>query len=767
MLPNLSNLTLADGAQEPVGAPVDPDGNKKLNRLGPQSTRPLPRWCWWSKKQSRWRRFDNAKTDASRNRMLELLSEHSKDKKGLEGGVHIKWSKGGGITIVKWDHTNRRGTFAWVEGGEEFVMERLTQKHAAEVQANNFVYDHSGIENPSDDMLAANAHVVPHFRDMLERELENAKTHAFLYHSYHNVALIYDLGACLTRVAFPENVKASNRHSLVLRTDRSTFNTRSPRRVKENFQKWYGGTDVAMKNPPTRKYPWIGVSMVLNCFKSNPESTVVEDFRTGYNPGDSPDLNPILDELLSSFGITKLKEELLQLTIEADVDVTSYFGKYAHFFWRSSAKERWTRMSSPLDETLLFVLSDFMEHDNQLGPKTAELHDLGWTVELRRARPGMQARGTAKSYMTGVSREVLTVTVNAGHYLQLGIPLTKVERLAYAAQPFGVPDTTPAHALAKVDEREDVTTGQARLIARPDLMWGEDVLQKVYQFSRGAEAARTHYLERMEALLRKEFEARGPSGLEGVKNKLRPPPIVVRSHNVLHKNPKTDKLVGALSKGAYDFACLQECTTKMLNTLASALPTSHAVLYDHACGLHSTPYAVMVYRKARFTMRMKSGAPHYTCFKLKDGTKANGRPVVGAVFHDEWLGRRLLVLSVHAPHNSKQPYALMPNLQLFVHETIEASDGAWNPGVGHVVIAGDFNRDDWAKDRRMLKPYELKLRSAQGALHKPLATGWNKAIDNILFGSREFRHVLELDAFYVEEDKHGSDHSAVVAKFLC
>ncbi len=742
---------------QPVGAPVDKVGNSNLNWRGPQSTRPLPRWYWWSNAQKRWRRFDNEGTVVDRNATLEWLSE--KTKGGFKPGMHVKWPKTGGITIVSWDHLNRRGIFTWTAGGNPTKMERLSQRGAAEVQANNFVYDHSGKDGPTDRMLADNAHVIPHFRDMLDRELNLAKTHVFMYHSYHNASLIYDLGACLMRVAFPNEVTVNNRDALVLRTDRSTFNTRSPVAVQSKFYKWYGGTDVAQSNPPTRIFPWIGVSTVLNCFKPNPESTVVHDFKTGYNPGDSPDLNPILDELLNAFDISTLKDKLLQFTIEADVDVTSYLGKGAHFFERESAPHAWQRVPPPLDGMLMVDFDDFMQHDNEPGPMTKSA--MGWDVTLKRDGPGMQAYGTAKG-PSGETREMLTVTRNPGRYLQLAIPLELVDNIAYAALPFGVPDTDPQHGLRQMDKREHLSDGgQSRLIARPDLMWRPDVFQRVYQFSRGAETNRLGYLQKIETLLNTTL---GPAGLVRIARKLRPPPIVVRSHNVWYKNAKMDTVVEQLSSAAtYDFACLQECTASMLSALAGALPSSHKVFYDRACGAKSV-YAAMVYRSERFEIM---GSPFYGCFKLKSKVKQGGRPVVGAVFHDKWVGRKTLALSVHAPHRSKEPYSLMSNLQYFVKKTLEASGSSWNPGVSHVVVAGDFNRDDWASKRNLQYPHQLKLLSAQGLAGATTHTNNEKAIDNILFGSRKFRYTLELDTFYRETDKRGSDHHPVVAQFLC
>lgn len=740
----------------PIGTAVGGAGN--LNRYGPQSTRPLPRWYWWSNSQKRWRRFDNVDTGMDRNTTIEQVSERT--QKGLAPGLKLKWPNGGSITIVEWDYANRRGKFKWKESATAtFMFERMSQRESAEIQANNFVYDHSGFADPDESMLADNAHVVPMFRDMLNRELDHAKTHVFMYHSYHNVSLIYDLGACLMRVAFPEEATEKKRDALVLRTDRSTFNNRGVYEVRDLFYAWYNGTDVGFFNPPDRQFPWIGVSTVLNCFKPNPESTVVRDFKTGYNPGDSPNLNPVLDNLLKEFDIAKLKDTLLQYTIEADVDVTSFLGTRSHFFQRQSSTDPWEL--SPLNDEYLERFEDFMAHDNELA---AEGTIFDWTASLRRDGPGLQAYGEAVAGNDGRKLQLLTVSTNAGRYLQIGIPLQLVDQLAYAALPFGLSDPNPKNALSQMDKREDLSDGgQARLIARPDLLWRPDVLQKVYQFSRGAADKRLAYLQKMEALLRSTL---GPGGLVSVARKLRPPPIVVRSHNVKHDNATMNKIVEGLSSAAiYDFACLQETTDTMLSDLKSALPPSYYLLYDHACDAKKV-YAAMAYRAERFVLL---GDPFYGCFKLKSNKEQGGRPVVGAIFDDKWVGRRILVLSIHAPHNSKEPYSLMPNLKYFVKMTLQKSGVAWagESGVAHVVIGGDFNREDWTKPRALHAPNDLELHSAQGLNAPLLPTISGKAFDNILFGSREFRYTLELKSFYTEKETRGSDHNAVAAWFLC
>ena len=198
----------------------------------------------------------------------------------------------------------------------------------------------------------------------------------------------------------------------------------------------------------------------------------------------------------------------------------------------------------------------------------------------------------------------------------------------------------------------------------------------------------------------------------------------------------------------------------MLGTVNALLPPEKRVLYATTCG-STNVYAAMIYRSDRFTLQ---GAPFYGCFKKKNGVLDNGRPVIGAVFYDRYVDRRVMVLSVHAPHSN---YLFMPNLQYFVASTLEASGTTWK-AVAHVVLGGDFNRDDWGSLPSLQSPHALRLRSAQGMLgpHQVTHAGVNKAIDNILFGSREFRYNLELAEFYAGKAL-GSDHRPVVAKLLC
>ena len=139
--------------------------------------------------------------------------------------------------------------------------------------------------------------------------------------------------------------------------------------------------------------------------------------------------------------------------------------------------------------------------------------------------------------------------------------------------------------------------------------------------------------------------------------------------------------------------------------------------------------------------------------------------MVGAVFFDEYVDRQIMVLSVHAPHNTgAHAYSLMHNLQHFVMSTLKVSGTTWTQ-VAHLVIGGDFNRDDWQSSRSLYGPYTMALHSAQGKLRHPVPT-LTRAIDNILFGSREFRYQLELTEFYAAAKNLGSDHKPVVATFL-
>ena len=133
------------------------------------------------------------------------------------------------------------------------------------------------------------------------------------------------------------------------------------------------------------------------------------------------------------------------------------------------------------------------------------------------------------------------------------------------------------------------------------------------------------------------------------------------------------------------------------------------------------------------------------------------------VFYDEWLRRHMLVVSIHAPHDSKEPYKLLLNLNYFVAKTLDASTLAWD-SISHVVFAGDFNRPDWDKDRSLSAPHALKLQSAQGGLNGTFSTIDGKPFDNVLYGSRLFKYTLEL-AQFARHDKKGSDHHAVEAMF--
>jgi endonuclease/exonuclease/phosphatase family metal-dependent hydrolase len=733
-----------------IGTAPNPSANTTLNFRGPQSTRPLPRWYWYSDAQRRWRKFDDG-DDTTRNDALETYSERP-------GPLRVGFVRPLGIKVLTWDVASRSGTFSFRDGTSR-RFERLSQREAAEVQADNFVYDNSGNVAVTDRLLADFAHVVPMFREMIDRELEQARTHAFMYHSYHNVALLYDLGACLARVAMPDATTNANRDALLPRTDRSEFNNRSPNAVVTNFSRWYNGTDVAMGNPPGRTFPNIGMSFVLNAFKPNPEATVVSVFQRGYNPGDSPPLGPVLDELLARFGVSSVRSRLLQLAIESDVDVTSFFGGGdAHFFEREADGDEWRPVSAPLHAALMQAYADFLAHDGQVGPEART--ELGWTGTLQRDGPGLQAYGSATG-PTGAARQIRVVSVNAGQYLQLGVPLDMVQDVAYSALPFGLPDPDPSHALRRIDQRADLTDGgQARVIARPDLMWSPRVTQRVYQFSRGAAAARDGYLRSIEALLR---EALGVGGLVRARRVFEPPPIVVRSHNVWYKNAQSDALVDAMAMATtYDFFCIQEATTGMLTAVDALLPPTHVLLYDRACG-STTTWAALVYRRERFQLL---GRPHYGCFRSRDGSMDRGRPIVAAVFRDQHLGRQMMVASMHAPHGGGVAYGLESNMSYTTSAALEAASVPW-PTVDHVVFAGDFNRDDWGTNRSLAPPTAVaELQGAQGALDAMQPTLGDRAVDNVLWGSRSFKYTLELASFVAEANKRGSDHRPVEARFL-
>ena len=736
-----------------VGTAADKVGNADLNKRGPQSVRPLPRWYWrnlanptkgWLE-PSRWRKFDSDGT--ADNDALESISKTT----GLKPGP-VKLKKA--FTVVKWDDVNLRGTFTWKDGKVR-GFERLSQREAAAVQVDNFVYDFSG-SNPYLNYLQGFPHMVEAFRSMMRHEVDYAKTHVFFYHSYGATSIINDVGACLMRVAFPDDY-ASNpltANAILPRTDRSAFNNRSVRRVVKNWAEWFwidGKTE----------WKDLGMSSVLSCIKPDSEATVVKYFKGNYDVGTN--LNPPFDEMLGRLGIASLKKRLLQRTLEEDVDVGPYFAG-SRVFVRKSSSDDWSPVSEWRSNNILSAFSAFLNDDSQLGPVTEKVAAM--IIKLSRTAPGAQARGSRVDTDDGDKKwKLLVNTPNTGHYLQLAVPHEVVATLAFAnvlTPAYGTPDPDLKRALDKVRTREKTVDGQARIVARPDLFWGADVRQWVFQFSRGAAKGRKKYLRAMEKEIR---DFLGPAGLLRAQRLLRSDalaPIVVRSHNVNWENTEMDALVEFLSSAAtgYDFCCLQETTSAMLKALAAALPASHALLSKRPCG-SKTAWAALVYRKARFEL---VGAPWFGCFKLKSGELDGGRPVVAAVFRDTWLnGRATVVASCHAPHGSKKDkWYLQPNLAHFVAAAISQS-GAPGLTPSHAIFAGDFNRDDWDKERTLATG--VKLYSAQGLLAGPKLTINKYAYDNLLFASFAFKYTLELTEFQ-RHAKRGSDHHAVEARFV-
>lgn len=757
---------------EAIGTKPDAAAAASLNYLGPQSARPMPRWYWRSPANpamgfmtpSRWRKFDKDADPMAKEALFHAESETK------SGPLKPQYYKSIGITVLTWDHTNRRGTFHWANK-KVYEFERLSQKEAAAVQVDNFVYDATVVSQVA-TYLQTFPHAVEAFRRMMRKETELAKTHVFFYHSYGATALINDLGACIMRVVDPATfTDPETRNAILPRTDHSAFNNRSPASIIKNFASWYNVDG----SPYFRA---VGMSTVLNCLKPDTEATVSEYFKGNYAVGTN--LQDPLDELLERFQLTALKDALLQMALEADFDVAPYFDTNPKFFSRTASKEHWKPLDYGLNSELKSAFYNFANDDNQLGPKVVTTTS-GHKAMLSRLKPGAQARGTLV-LPNMFKLDLLLNTVNTGNYLQLAVPHDAVHKIAYAnvlIPTWGTPDSNPARALNKVKDLKVTVNGQARLIPRPDLMWGKAVKQTLFHFSRHAAATRESYLRDMEALIR-DFMTNGLK--VRAKRLLKPAPIVVRSHNTMWEAQKSANskagtpsnipdLVKEHSVAEHSFLCLQECTSDLIKQLQAALKTSkptHTLLQGKACGSKHAK-SVMVYDAARFQL---VGSPTYMCFELKDGSIDEGRPAMVALFDDKYLmDRRIAVASIHAPHSGSHPYSLYKNLKRFVDTAL---NGAKYDTLHHIIIAGDFNRQDWEKEREIWSlpasyssyyntPPRPKLVSVQKA--KGLkSTIKALAYDNVLFSSRNFMHTLERKKFEVF-GKFGSDHSVVEVVF--
>jgi hypothetical protein len=637
-------------------------------------------------------------------------------------------------------------------GVKEF--ERRSQREAIEIQVGNFIYDHSG--HAGSAIFKHNSHMKQHFVEMMERELALARTHVVFYHSYGNVALIYDLGACIMRVCYPETLNDPlTKNAILPRTDRSAFNNRSVSQVVEHFDSWFG-TDTK------ERFRAIGLSAVLNCLKPDSEATVVTNFKAQYNPGDSPDLNPILDKLLAHFNLTPIRDALLQLAIEAEVDTRSFFGGVCCF---ESVGGAWKPISPSDSHAIAVSFDKFLDDDSSLGPVTEKVAG-GRSVTLRRLVPGGQALGKMATG-GGVERKFLITTLNRGHYLQLAIPHGSVDTLAYAsvnhAGLYGLPDQgDPSRALGKIAKRTLTIDGQARIIARPDLLWGNDVRQHIYQFSRHAAAHRDGYLRNVEALVKTKLN------VEAARKILKPAEIVVRSHNVmwealagkLGKPSNIPLIVKELTSPTYDFFGIQEATDALIDAAVPKLPKkTHTLLRDQVC--NGKIWAALAFRHARFDL---VGKPYFGCFRLTDGKLDRGRPIIAAVFLDRHVGRRMVVCSVHAPHKTHHSFSLTSNLRHVISEAIKQSGTSHE--IDHVVIMGDFNADRSNAPTLHLKTgVTWDLQSAQGRLCPAVNTLNNvKSVDNVLFASRTFEHQMELVEFH-PCNALGSDHKPIEATF--
>ena len=747
-----------------VSTGVKPDkvANAHLNHLGPQSARPLPRWFLWSTKWSRWRSFDKKdKPDMPSNNALEKASKKS-------GGMKVGKVSGTSLEVLKWDYATYSGDIK--KGPDVFKFERLHQSDAAALQVDHLVYDNSGAKT---GILKGLPHVEQAFREMMVNEVNYAKTHVFFYHSFGAIGIVYDVGATLMRVAFPEYAaNADTQYAVLPRTDRSRFNKKSVASVKQHFGEWFNSDTDAT-------FMALGMSTVLNALKPDSEATVVKFFKANYDVGTGVDA--ILNELLERFHIKHLKEKLLDLALEADMNVRPYRNTVSVYL-RASTNEGWQKVSSKASDIIQTLCKPFLDDDNQLGPFNATtpsgiLELSNKPLMLKRAEAGFAAEGTLGDKQLRIN------TPHTGQYLQLAVPHEMVEELAYpnTLSPFGKPDPTDGRALSKVKTNEHTIDGQARIIARPDLFWAKGVKQWRYQFSRQAQAKREWYLQSMAFLIQ---NALTPPLMQRTIALLKPPPIRVLSHNVWYKNQKFYDLAKNLRDYAseYDVACLQECTTSFLDLLAKKLPPSHKLLNAKACG-SSQVWAALVYNQTRFE---QVGEPWFGCFKLNNGALDDGRPVVTVVLRDLMLGRLMIAASVHSPHgwNYTPPkFDLKPNLEHFVKEALKKAGNVPWSNVSHVFFAGDYNRKDWGDKLSIAEPVhafaagKLRLHYAQGGVSGTIGTyttgkGEKIAIDNVVYGSRATSphgkvcepYSLELTSFK-ELGRRGSDHRSILATF--
>ena len=753
MKPNLSGCPHVAS----VGTRTDPAGNFHLHRKGPQSARPLPRWYWYDIKQTkpRWRQFD--RTEALLiNNILESKSEAGKSK-GLSVG-HLSNTP---LYITSWNHLERKGSFRWKSGdGTVFTIERKSQQESIDIQVTHFVYDHSG---PLSHALRGYPHMIAAFKEMMQHELNDSKTHVFFYHSYGGSAIMNDVGACLRRILMFGQVPDALKTAILPRTDQSTFNNRGVSNIKENFRTWFGVDTVDT-------FRALGLSTVMNCLNPNaPEAPVVEYFKGYYAVGTN--LNGPLDELLALFDIGDLKTKLLELTLEYDIDVRPYFDQSCCFVRKD---KQWQPLPFVESGEVIAALSaqyfvdedgnetSWYEDDNHVRSVEIVTHHSQWKIEVFRLTPGGQIQGIATQAGQAQPYEIRVLTPNTGHYLQLAVPHHLVDEIAYENSwvtgywgdprqelgPMGFSMGPPMGPLfpplSNVQHLATSVNGQARIIANPSRLWMDGIQQHIYQFSRYAASKRNEYLERMDKLLRDkiittELRERGTRVFD-------PPPITVWTHNIWYKNTSRSQIALGAS---YDFMCIQEATGTILNTRFTSLPATHTILRKRVCNSDKV-YGAIIYRSERFELINS----YFGCFKLRNGTLDSGRPIVAVAFNDKWLRRRVMVMSVHAPHKNKTPYSLGPNLN-FVYSQVGVP-------CENIIIGGDFNRRDWGK-QRTIDTYPLS--SAQGDRNKSHLTHTTGDIDNILYGSTQFKYTLELRGVKMGAN-YGSDHSPLGARFF-
>lgn len=749
-------------------------GHTSPHRFGPQSLRPLPLWYYWDPRshQKRWRKFDE-KDSMFINEALERWSKTATTGKRADKLPRTGW------TVHEWDSNTKSGLIRHKKApfGSNSSFVKKSPSEAAQIKLDNFEYDYTLGKDAItiQHYLKSNPHVMTHFKNMIMKELNQSNTHVFFYHSFGASGLMYDINATLARLVMGDD--AAGAGAILPRIDRSKFNNMSVKRIKSEFLQLFPNGDV------DKSFRDIGMSVVMNCIAKDAEATVIQNFKTNYSVGTS--LNEPLDELLNRFQLSGLREQLINIALEADVDVQPYMG--TRVFWRDIDDDddvMWKPWSNSSEaQLMLSSIEQFLEDQRprETGPITVQ--DTPYAIRVERDAFGA-IRGTVERTLPpNESWRLLINTPHTGQYLQLAVPHDLVAELGYASQLhdqfgntcYGYPDMSEDRSLVKVKNRKMSVGGQARIIPRPDLFWTAGVQQATYQFSQHAENARDTYLRKMKQIIGAEIQGKGT--MADVQNTLKPPGIKVLTFNVFKENEAPALAQEFIASKTPHFALLQEANKDFRANLMTRLTARPG--HDYA--ILNQEKSTIVYDQARFEL---CGGSFHGYFK-HNGRINRSRPIGGAVFQDKLLRRRIMVISVHAPHHS---YSVTENLRFAVQATRQNSKIPIDD-LTHFVIGGDWNKSTHTKRyslplSKQMPEHNPVLQSMQGSQHlegKARKTHGNGPIDNILYGSYDANsstvkaYSLEMVKAEIEDTADGknadpkrykgSDHMPVFVEF--